>query len=349
MRAKVFGLLSICLLLISVGAVAKVGGPGPSGYHLINTIQVGGPGGWDYLTMDTANRRLYVSHSTHVVVIDVDAGKVVGDIPDTKGVHGIAIANDLGRGFTSNGQGNNVTIFDLKTLKILGLVDVGKNPDAIIYEPFTKRVFTFNGRSSDTTAIDAATGTVVGTIPLGGKPESAASNGKGRVYVNIEDKSEVIAFDPKKLSVEAHWPLAPGKDPTGMAFDAAHNRIFSGCGGSDLMTVMDAETGKVVASVPIGKGVDANGFDPETRLAFSSNGQAGGTLTVVHQDSPDKYSVVENVVTHQGSRTMALDPKTHNVYLAAVEYGPAPAPTEAQPRPRPTMVPDSFKILVFGK
>ena len=337
MRAKVFGLLSICLLLISIGGIAKTGGPGPSGYHLINTIQIGGPGGWDYLTMDTANRRLYVSHSTHVVVIDVDAGKVVGDIPDTKGVHGIAIANDLGRGFTSNGGANTVTIFDLKTLKTIGTVAVGTNPDAIIYEPLTKRIFTFNGRSNDTTAVDAATGTVAGTIPLGGKPESAVSNGKGRVFVNIETKDEVIAFDPKKLSVEAHWPLAPGKEPSGMAFDAKNNRIFSGCGGSDLMTVMNAETGKVVASVPIGKGVDANGFDPETKLAFSSNGQAGGTLTVVHQDSPDKYTVVENVVTHAGGRTMALDTKTHNVFIA-VNEGTRQAP-----------VADSFKVLVFGK
>ncbi|HZS46238.1 MAG TPA: YncE family protein [Blastocatellia bacterium] len=348
MKGKTLGFLIGCTLLVMIAGL--VGLAGPSGYHLIKTIKIGGEGGWDYLNVDSANRKLYVSHGNHVVVIDIDKNEVVGDIPDTTGVHGIAIANDLNRGFTSNGRGNSVTIFDLKTLKVIGTVAIkGQNPDAIAYDPFTKRVFTFNGRSHDVTAIDGATGEVVGTLDVGGKPEFAQSNGKGRMFVNIEDKDEVIAFDPKALTVIGHWPLAPGKGPSGMAIDIEHNLIFSGCGETDLMVMTNTETGKVVGSAPIGKGVDANAYDPGTKLAFSSNGQAGGTLTVVHVDSPTKFTVVENVPTHTGARTMALDPKTHNVYLAIAEYGQAP-PTPAGGRPqRAPMIPDSFSIQVYGK
>ena len=317
-----------------------------SGYHLLKKVEIGGEGGWDYLTMDSDARRLYVSHATKVVVIDVDRGTVAGEIPGTNGVHGIAIAAELGRGFTSNGRDATATIFDLKTLKVIGEVKTGTNPDAIIYDPASRRVFTFNGRSSDATAIDAASGTVAGTIPLGGKPEFAAADGKGMVYVNIEDKSEVVAFDSKALTVKAHWPLAPGEEPSGMAMDRITRRLFVGC-GNKKMIVMNADNGHVVTDLPIGQGVDATAFDPETKLAFSSNGE--GTLTVVHEDTADKYTIVENAPTQRGARTMAVDLKSHVVYLATAQFGPPPAPTPERPHPRPTMIPGSFVILVVGK
>lgn len=320
--------------------------PAAPGYHLLKKIEVGGEGGWDYLSVDSAGRRLYVSRSTRVMVFDVDTGKSVGEIPDTPGVHGIAIADDLGRGFTSNGRDGSVTIFELKTLKTISKVKVGTNPDCILYDLATHRVFAFNRGSSDVSAIDAKTGEVAGLIALGGHPEFATADGKGMVFVNLDNKSEIVAIDSKKLVATAHWPVAPGEDPSGMAIDRKHNRLFSVC-GNKKMTVMDASSGKVVADLPIGAGPDAAAFDPETSLAFSSNGE--GTLTVVHQDSADKYTVVENVPTQRGARTMALDPKTHNIFLATAQYGPPPAATAEQPRPRGAMVPNSFVILVFGK
>lgn len=317
-----------------------------TGYHLIKKIEVGGEGGWDYLTVDGKARRLYVSHATKVVVIDVDTSKIVGEIPNTPGVHGIAIASDLGRGFTSNGRDSSVTIFDLKTLNSLGQVKVGTNPDAIIYDSATHRVFAFNRGSSNVTAIEAASGTVAGLIALGGHPEFAASDGKGMVFVNLDDKSEVVALDSRKLTVTSRWPLAPGEGPSGMAMDQKHRRLFVGC-GNKKMIVMDADNGHVVAALPIGSGVDATAFDADAKLAFSSNGE--GTLTVVREDSADKFTVVENATTQRGARTMAVDPKTHNVFLATAQYGPPPAPTPERPNPRPTIVPGSFVILVFGR
>jgi len=321
--------------------------PPASGYHLLKKIEVGGEGSWDYLIVDGAARRLYVSRGTRVMVFDADTGASVGEIPDTPGVHGIAIADDLGRGFTSNGRDGSVTIFELKTLKPISKVKVGKNPDCIIYDPATHRVFAFNRGSDDVSAIEAKTGDVAAPIALGGHPEFATADGKGMVFVNLDNKSEVVAIDSKKLEVKAHWPVAPAEDCSGMAIDRKHSRLFSVC-GNKKMAVMDANTGKVVADVTIGGGPDAAGFDPETSLAFSSNGQ-DGTLTVVHQDSADKYSVVANVPTQRGARTMALDPKTHNVFLATAQYGPPPAATPERPNPRPAMLPNSFVILVFGK
>jgi YVTN family beta-propeller protein len=307
---------------------------------------LGGEGGWDYLTVDERARRLYVSRSTRVVVVDVDSGKQVGEIPDTAGVHGIAIVSDLNRGFTSNGRDGSVTIFDLKTLKSLGKVKVETNPDAIIYDPANRRVFAFNRGSSSASAIDAATGTVVGTVPLEGHPEFAASDAKGTVFVNLDNKSEVVAIDSKSLQVKARWPLAPGEDPSGMAIDRKNGRLFIGC-GNKKMIILDTSNGHVVADFPIGGGVDATAFDPETKLAFSSNGE--GTLTIVQEDSPSKFHLVENVTTQRGARTMALDPKTHRVYLATAQFGPPPAPTADRPHPRPTIVPGSFVILVFER
>lgn len=341
------------LLLLRAAHMAPVAGASVAGsdkagtgYHLLQKVELGGEGSWDYLTLDSGARRLYISRATHVLVLDVETGKTVGDIPDTAGVHGIAIAPELGRGFTSNGRAATVSIFDLKTLQVLGQVRTGRNPDAIVYDPATRRVFTFNGGSNDATAIEAASGTVAGTVALGGRPEFAAADGNGRIYVNLEDKNTVVALDSHRLNIEARWPLAPCEEPSGMAIDRQHRRLFIGC-ANRTMAIVDAANGRIVTTLPIGGGVDANAFDPGTGLSFSSNGE--GTLTVVHQDSPEKFSVVENVTTQRGARTMALDLKTHNVFLATAQFGPPPAPTPDRPRPRPSIVPGSFVILVFGK
>lgn len=316
------------------------------GLHVTKSYALGGEGGWDYLKVDPDSRRLYISRATHVMVIDADSGKPVGDIADTPGVHGIALAPDLGRGFISNGREGTVSIFDLTTLKLIKKVPVGDNPDAILFDPFTKRVFTFNGHSHDATAVDAATGEVAGKIPLDGKPEFAVTTGAGEVFVNLEDKSELLALDPKNLKVKSRWPLAPCQEPSGLAIDLKNRRLFSGC-DNKMMAVVNANTGKVITTLPIGEGVDANGFDPDTGFAFASCGE--GVLTVAHEDSPDTFSVVQNVPTQRGARTMALDPKTHQVFLVTAKFGPPPAATEQQPHPRPSILPDSFVVLVVGK
>ncbi len=316
------------------------------GLHVIKTYKLGGEGGWDYLKLDPDSRRLFISRGTHVIVIDADSGKPVGDIPDTPGVHGIALAPEFGRGFTSNGVEGMVTIFDLATLKPISKVKVGDNPDAILFDPVSKRVFTFNGKSNDSTAIDPAAGTVVGTISLGGRPEFGVSDGAGELFVNIEDKSELVALDAKGLKVKSRWPLAPCQSPSGLALDAKNRRLFAGC-DNKVMAVVNADTGKVMTTVPIGEGVDANGFDPETGLVFASCGQ--GVLTVAQEDSPDKFTVVQSVPTEKGARTMTLDPNTHQVYLVTAKFGPPPAATAEQPRPRPSVLPDSFVVLVVGK
>jgi outer membrane protein assembly factor BamB len=330
----------VTLLLI---ALAQAAG---AGYHVVKTYKLGGEGGWDYLTLDSASRRLYISRATHVIVIDADSGKSVGDIADTPGVHGIALAPDLGRGFVSNGREGTLTIFELDTMKPLGKIKVGDNPDAILYDPATKRVFAFNGHSHDLSAIDAAKGTVLGTINLDGKPEFAVSDEKGGVFVNIEDKNQLVALDPNKLEVKARWPLAGCEEPSGLAIDRKNRRLFSGC-GNKVMAIVDADSGKVVSTQPICDGVDATAFDPETGLAFASCGD--GNLTVIRQESPDKYSVAENVPTQKGARTLALDSKTHQVFVVTANFGPRPAPTADQPRPRPAILPDSFVVLVVGK
>ncbi len=314
-------------------------------YKVINKVTVGGEGGWDYLSVDPAGRRLYISRGTHLMVLDADSITQVGDIPDTPGVHGAAIAADLGRGYTSNGGNNTVTIFDLKTLKTLGQVSVGNRPDAFLYDSVTKRVFTFNGGSDDATAIDAVSGKVVGTVALGGKPEFPTTDGKGNVYVNIEDKSEIVHFDAKTLAVKKRWSVTPGEEPSGMAIDAKNHRLFSVC-GNGMMVVSDADAGKVIATPAIGNHPDAAGFDPGTGLAFSSNGD--GTLTIVKEESPSKFTVVSTVTTEPGARTMTLDTKTHNVYLVTAKpQAPAPG-EETQGRRRRSYEPGSFTVLVVG-
>lgn len=315
-------------------------------YHVVARWKPGGEGGWDYLTIDPAAHRLYFGRSTRVQVLDTRSGRLVGELADTPGIHGVALAPGLGRGFTSNGRDSSVTIFDLATLAPINRVTVGRNPDAILYEPTTNRVFTMNAGSDDATAIDAATGRVVGRIPLRGRPEFAVADGKGSIFVNLEDSSAVEALDAKALTIRARWPLAPGEEPSGLALDAAHGRLFSVC-SNKRMVVLDAATGKVVATPPIGEGPDGAAYDPGTRLAFSSNG--AGTLTVVREDAPDRFAVVADVPTEPRARTMALDPSTHRIYLATARFGAAPPPTAEKPHPRPPMIPDSFEILVLDR
>jgi YVTN family beta-propeller protein len=304
---------SLCLNCVLFAAPAPSGG-----YSIIKKISIPGTGSWDYLAIDEAARRLYVSHGTQVEVVDIDALTVVGSIPNTAGVHGIAIAPELGRGFTSNGQASTVTIFDLKTLKPIADVPTGKKPDAIIYDPATSRVFAFNGGSNSATAIDAATGKVAGTVNLDGGPEYAAADSNGFVYNNLEDESLLLKINSRELKVEQRWPVAPCSSPSSMAMDRANRRLFLGC-RSKVMAVLDADSGKVITTLPIGDHVDATAFDSETKLVFNSNGE--GTITVIHQDSPDKYSVVETVKTAPRAKTMALDPKTHRLFLSTAENG----------------------------
>ncbi|HAF14562.1 MAG TPA: YVTN family beta-propeller domain-containing protein [Blastocatellia bacterium] len=333
-------------MLVVTSFASTVQAQSSSGYHLLKKFVLGGEGGWDLLTFDSAAHRLYISRSTHVMVVDADSGAIVGDIPNTPRVHGIAIAPEFGKGFTSNGGDASVTIFDLKTLKTLGQVKVGQNPDAIIYDPASKRIFTFNGGSKDTTAIDAKSGTVAGTLALGGRPELGVADEHGKIFVNLEDKTQVVAFDSRKLTVDATWPLAPGEEPTGIAMDRKHRRLFVVC-ANKLMAVINADNGKLVTTLPIGSGVDGAGFDAERQLAFSSNGD--GTLTVVHEDSPDKFSVAENVVTQRGARTLDVDQKAHRVFLITADFGPPPPATAERPHPRPSIVPGTVTLLVFGK
>jgi YVTN family beta-propeller protein len=316
-------LLPFLILLMTFSAMAF----GQGNYHIIRKIPVPGQGGWDYLIVDEAARRLYVSHGTQVEVLDVDSSAIVGKIPNTLGVHGIAIAPEVGRGFVSNGQTSTVTIFDLKTLKTIGEVPTGKKPDGIIYDPATSQVFAFNGGSDSVTVISAADGKVAGTVALGGGPEFAVADGKGYVFNNLEDQNQVVKIDSRKLAVEQRWPLAPCEAPSSIAMDRPNRRLFIGC-RSKVMAVVDADSGKVITTVPIGDHVDATAFDPDSRLIFNSNGE--GTITVVHQDTPDKYSVMESVKTVPKAKTMALDSKTHQLFLSTAENG-------------------QFEILVVGK
>ncbi len=335
---KLYVLLAL-LLATFLGAVSPEGG-----YKIIKKFPIPGDGGWDYVSVDPQNRRLYVSHGNEVNVLNVDTGEVVGKIPDTKGVHGIAIAPEAGRGFTTNGGSDSATMFDLKTLKVLGEVKTGKKPDAYVYDPATKRVFTFNGDGKSATAIEAATGQVAGSVELGGAPEAGAADGKGNVFVNLEAEAEVVKFDSRKLTVSAHWPLAPCKTAVGMAIDRKNNRLFVGC-RSKIMAVVDASNGKVITTLPIGSGVDGTVFDPSSGNIFNSNGE--GTVTVIHQDSPDKYSVVETVQTQPGAKTIALDPKTHQLYLSVAEFKQEAAAGGG--RAKRVITPGSFQVLVLGK
>jgi len=317
-----------------------------SAYHFIKAIPVASDGGWDYLSVDSAARRLYVAHATRVVVIDLDRDAVVGEIADTPGVHGFAIAPELGRGFASNGKENTVSIVDLKTLKTLSKVTTGENPDAVFYEPSRKEVYAFNGRGKSVTVFAAETGVVVTTIALPGKPEFAVGDpALGMVFCNIEDTSQVVTIATKTHTLVNTWALAPGEEPTGLDIDAKRHRLYVGC-SNKTMIMLDATSGKVLASVPAGEGVDATAFDAGNGLAFSSAGDA--TVTVARADGADKISVVQTLATARGARTMTLDPSTHKLYLAAVDYEAAPAAVAGAPKVRPKAVPGTFKVLVYG-
>ncbi len=337
-------LLAGLAMLSSAGAQAQ--NAAQPTYRVIQKIKLGGDGGWDFLTYDGKSDRLFISRSTHVMVVDIKSGTVTGDIPNTDGVHGIALAPVAGRGFTSNGRDSSVTIFDYKSLVPLKNIRVGNNPDDIFYDEASKHVFTLNGGSHDASEIDPVSGEVVRTIKFDGRPEFAQTDGQGRVYIDLEDKSEIVSFDPGKPDEFSTWSLSPGEEPTGMALDTSNHRLFVGC-ANNLMVIMNTDDGKVITTVPIGSGVDAVKLDEERHLVFSSNGR-DGTLTIVKADPSDKYTVLDNLPTQRGARTMALDPRSHRIYLITADFGPAPAPTADHPHPRPTIIPDSFVLLVVG-
>ena len=317
----------------------------PPAYKVINKIKIGGPASWDYVYVDSANHRLYVSHATQTEVIDTATDKVVGMIPGTNGVHGIAVADDLGRGFTSDGKDNDVTIFDLKTLAVLGKVKTGTNPDSIIYEPVTHRVLTFNGRSSDSTVFDAKTGAIVAaSVPVGGKPEFAQVDGKGNVYFNNEDKNEIGVIDAKTATLTKHYSIAPCEGPSGLAIDPKTMHLFSVC-GKKIMAISDPASGTVLGTAEIGLGVDGVAFDDG--YAFSANGR-DGTITMVGETSPGKFGAVATITTQNGARTIGADQKAHKLYLPAAEYGP-PAESKDGKAGRPQAIPDSFMIVVVGR
>jgi YVTN family beta-propeller protein len=338
-----FGLLG----LILVSSLAMSEGAGGGHYAVQGQFALGGSGGWDYLAMDSDTNRLFISRSDRVLVMNTLDGSLIATIPGTQGVHGIALVPALGKGFTSNGRANTVTVFDLNSLKPAGTIDVGgQNPDAILYDTASKKLYTFNGRSQDISVIDPLEAAVIAKIPAGGKPEFAAADGHGRIFFNIEDTSQIGTIDSSTNERLATWPLHHCENPTGLALDAGHRRLFSVC-GNGVLVVTDAGSGKHVADVPIGKGPDAAAFDAERGLIFSSNGE-DGTLTVIREDDPDHYTVLDNAVTQKSARTMAVDAKTHRVYVAAARLGSAPKPSADQPHPRPKILDGSFKVLVLG-
>ena len=315
-------------------------------YKFLNEIPIGGEGGWDILTIDAAARRLYLSHATKVVVVDLEKNAVVGEIKDTPGVHGFLAVPEVGRGFSSNGKENKASVVDLKTLRTVSKIETGESPDALVYDSKHADVYIFNHRGSSVSVIDAKTPKVVATISLGGEPEFAAvDSASDRVYVNIEDKSEVVAIDTAKHEAVAHWPLAPGEEPSGIALDAAHHRVFSTC-HNKIMTMLDTQSGKVVGTAPIGTGVDGAAFDDSTQLVFASCGE--GVTNILKEETPEKLSVVQTLQTKRSARTMALDPQTHRIYLPAADFQPAPSPSPGASPTRPTIIPNTMKLLVYG-
>jgi DNA-binding beta-propeller fold protein YncE len=316
-------------------------------YHIIRRVVLGGSGGWDYLKVDSLARRLYISRRDHVLVLNADTYRQVGEIPNTQGVHCIDIAPRLGRGFVSDGEASAVTFFNRRTLKMIQVVKTtGQGPDALAYDPASERVFTFNGRSGNSTAFDAKSGTVLGTIDLGGRPEFAVSDGRGMIFNNLEDKSEELAINARTLKIESRWPLAPCEHPSGLAIDRENRRLFVGC-HNQMMAILNADTGKVITTVAIGPGVDANRYDPGTHLAFSTNG-GNGTLTVVREVTPDQFTVVQNADTQRGARTMGLDLKTHRIFTVTAKFGSMPPRVTGQRFRRPPIVPGTFTLLVLG-
>lgn len=341
MKIAIRRILSVVTGALCLTAAAQAA---PSGYHLIKTVTLGGDGGWDYLNLDPASGALFITRGSHVMVVDPSSGKQLADITGLEGIHGTAFAD--GRAYITEGGANRLAVIDSRSFAKLGQIPVGSRPDGVLFEPVSKRVFTFNAASNDATAVDTASGKVVGTVALGGKPEAAMDDGKGTIFVNIENKSELVAFDAATLAVKAHYPLAPCKSPSGGAVDAAHGLVFSGC-DNGMIAVTNMNTGKVVTTIPIGDGVDANRYDPATGLVFSSNGESG-TLTIAHEDSPGKFTVLDNLPTASGARTMELDPRSHTVFVVTADRKPG-TPTAEQPKPRPVPVAGTFRLLVLGR
>ena len=331
---RIFALILAATSVLAIPAAAQ------KSYKLADRVKLGGEGGWDYLTYDSGDNRLFITRGTHVMVVDAKTLKPTGDITDLQGVHGVALAPELGHGFITSGGDNMLVIFDLKTLKVLDKVKVGERPDAILYDASAKRVYTFNAKTQDSTVVDAATGKVVGTVPLGGKPETGVTDGKGNVYVNIEDHNEIARIDTAKLTVAERYPMAGCDEPSALAFDAVHRRLFAGC-ASKIVAIVDPDAGKLVTTVDIGSGVDAGAFNPKTQQIFMSCGE--GVLTVIHEDSPNKYSLVQSVPTVKRARTMALDAASNIVYSVTAQFDPTPPPTGQ----RPKMIPDTFELLVI--
>jgi YVTN family beta-propeller protein len=343
-KSEVVAAVAVLAVSMSVRGGAEAS-PARTAYRKLAEIPIGGEGGWDYLSVDARARRLYVSHSTRVVIVDLQTNAVVGEIAPVAGVHGIALAPDLGRGFVSNGRDGTVSVVDLQTRKTTARVETGENPDAILYEGVHHEVYAFNARGNSATVIDARTGDVRATIPLPGAPEFAVFDQKaGRIYVNIEDTSQLVAIDPATRAVAATWPIAPGEEATGLALDPARHRLFVGCTNQRLLSV-DAATGKVLGSAPIGAGVDASAFDPGTGLAFASS--SDGTLTVVRVDAAGALSVIQTLATPPRSRTMTLDPVTHRLYVAAADFAPPVMGPDGKPQ-RPQIIPGSFRVVVYG-
>jgi YVTN family beta-propeller protein len=323
--------------LMTANCISYVAVAQSSSFHVVKTFHIASAGGWDYIAVGPGNNRLYVSHGTQVNILDEKTGDSVGVIPNTTGVHGIAFVSSLGKGYTSNGRLNNVSVFDLKTNQVLGQIATGQNPDAIMYEPYSKTIITCNGRSNDLTVIDPTTEKTIATIAVGGKPETAVSDGAGKVFVNVEDKNEIVAINIKTNIVEAHWSIAPAEGPTGLAIDVATKRLFAGC--DKMLVVLDAGTGKVIDKPAIGDGCDGVAFDAGTKNIFASCGE--GKLTVIHEDAANKFSVTANVPTKKSARTIAVNESLHTVYLPAADMG-TPAPGER----RAPMIPGTFQVLV---
>ncbi len=339
--------LGVCLLVIAGLTLASTP---KGGYHLLKKYSLGGGDGkteyWDYITFDESTRRLYLSHGTEVKVVGADTGEVVGTIPGFQRDHGVALVKELNKGFVSDGSAAQVVVFDLKTLKVTGQIKVGEDADCIIYDPSSKHVFVMNGGTKDAMAIDPTSEKVVGTVPMGGRPEYAVADGKGMIYDNIQDQNEIAALDAHSLTIKARWPIAPAERAASLAMDRQHRRLFIG-GRNKIFAIMNADTGKVIQTFPIGDGVDANFYEPKTGLVFAATRE--GILHIFHEDTPDKFSLVENVKTEPGARNMALDPQTHNVYLDTADLGPPPAPTPQQPNPNAPAIPGTFRLLVYGR
>jgi DNA-binding beta-propeller fold protein YncE len=343
-RGRVTLLVAATLLATRVHAQAPAHA---ASYHVTQRYQLGGQGGWDYLAWDGQRKRLFITRSDRVTVVDPATGKVLGEIPGLKRGHGVALAYPTGHGFVTSGADSTVTMFDLSTLAPLKRIHAAVDDDAVLYDPASRRVFTFNGDAESATAIDPVKGEKIRDIALGGKPEFGVTDGEGRVFVNLTDSGEIAQLDPKALTVTKRWSIAPCEDPSGLAFDGKHERLFSVC-GNKVLAVSDAQTGKLVTTVPIGSGVDAAAYDAGTGEVFASNGE--GTITVIHEDGPNRYHVVETVPTMMGARTMTLDPSTHRVFTASAKFGAPPAAATADnPRRRPPMIPGSFTLLVLQR